>query len=84
MINAKELRQQIARLDGLLQAADEEGNKQDIILFAGLMAKLQARLASGLQEDKPKPLGAWKHINAQECALEARILGRDECATIDF
>lgn len=84
MLHLKELNQQIARVDALLQAAYLEGNKQDIILFAGLMAKLQSRKLEAQQANKPKPLQAWKHTDENEDRLESRILSRDEQATIDF
>ena len=80
MVNLKELEQQIARIDGLLQEAYRENNKEDVILFAGLMAKLYARKKEAKEE--PKALKAWKNICNDsaylEAMLESRILARDE------
>ena len=80
MTNLKELNQQIAKVDALLQEAYRENSPGDIILFASLMTKLEARKV----EHKPRKVQAWKHTDMDESRLEARILSRDEYMTIDF
>ena len=77
MVNRRELEQQIAKLDTLLQAAYAEGNKADIILLASLMAKLQSRMLEATQANKPEPMQSWKRTNEN-----SRILARDEHTVI--
>ena len=88
MTNIKELNEQIAKIDVFLQDAYSENNVAEIVLFAGLMSKLVARKAAAEAATKHESACAWMNASteaaARESALEARILGRDEYATLDF
>lgn len=88
MTNINELNEQIAKIDVLLQEAYAENNVADVVLFAGLIAKLTARKAEAESEHKPEPVRAWMNASeeksARESALEARIMFLDEYSTMDF
>ena len=86
MTNIKELDQQIAKIDGLLQEAYAENNTADIVLFDGLLGKLiKNRLAC--EEEATKPIKAWKNVCTdsahREAMLESRILARDESQALN-
>lgn len=88
MFNLKEINEQIAKTDVFLQEAYAENNLEDIILFSGLMSKLVAKKAAFEAAANPEPVHAWMNAATEkagiESAYEARILSRDEHATMDF
>ena len=76
---------ELIELQRQIDAAYAANDKAEIIRLGTLMGDIAA---AKFKPSEPARTGAWRHVCSEsvqkEYALEARILARDERATMDF